>query len=277
MKFVLMEILEKMIENIKKGKSSRFQLRESDFTETERTVEIPWALSKYKNQKRILDIGTTFFDVEYFRYFIELLNLGVEEFHSIDIIPFRPQRFEKVASKDLLNRIIFKKGDIRQSGYPNNYFDLVICISVMEHIGFDKENLNPKEDTALDRPIEKPELQNQKEWSEDFIVVREILRILKVGGSLLLTVPFGKKGVAWVKDSKKRYALLFQFDYDRLQDLFNKFKNVEVEDRYFFFDENMGWKECETRNDARIFQIAFKSGEKNYALGVACIEIKKLR
>ena len=269
-----MNTMEKILQNIKNECENYFQIENEILKEeSERVIEIPWALSKYAGQEKILDIGTTHFDVNYFKYFVKLLNLGVKEFHSMDIIPFRIERFETTVSKSVLSQIISKKGDIRNSCYANDSFDLIFCISTMEHIGFDKENININEDTSFDRPKNKPDETNSENWNEDYKVINELLRITKPDGSILLSVPFGKLSVPLVKDSKGRYAQFFQYNYDRIQDLLNEFQGVEVEDRYFYINKNELWKESKTPRELNDIEFCI---EKGYARGVACIEIKKL-
>lgn len=66
--------------------------------------------------------------------------------------------------------------DGRFMGFACNIFDLVICISTIEHIGSpmiscDNSNVNVPSDT---------------------MVLKEICRVLKSGGRLIITMPFGK-------------------------------------------------------------------------------------
>src|SRR5438093_9195048 len=51
---------------------------------SERVVEIPWALSRYRGERRVLDIGTSFALHIWVRH---LIGLGIPELHAIDIVP----------------------------------------------------------------------------------------------------------------------------------------------------------------------------------------------
>jgi SAM-dependent methyltransferase len=60
--------------------------------------------------------------------------------------------------------------DARMTGFRNEAFDQVICISTIEHIG----------------------IGNNGGESGDVKTVKEILRVLKKGGTAIITVPYGK-------------------------------------------------------------------------------------
>jgi len=269
----MMEI-KRILRNIRDKKENYFQIENKILEENGRVIEIPWALSKYKGQRRILDVGTTHFDVDYFRYLLELLNLGVKEFHCIDMISFKPERFKAHTPNTLLDKLIFRKANIRNSGYPDDFFDLIFCISTIEHVGFDEENLNPREDTSFIRPEAKPKKMDWRKWNEDYKVLKELLRIVKPGGSVLLSIPFGKATTLVLKDSKERYAQVFIYDYERLQAVLNSFRGIKIDNRYFYFSKKQGWKE--TKNPRELVD-AKPFDEQGGEGGVACIEIKTMQ
>jgi hypothetical protein len=90
---------------------------------TERAVEIPWALSRYNGGPRILEVGCSFAS-ENPEYIAGLKGLG-GELHGIDI--------SSVPAPDFIQRT----ADIRASGYDDAFFDMVFCISTIEHVGRD--------------------------------------------------------------------------------------------------------------------------------------------
>lgn len=81
------------------------------------------------------------------------------------------------------DKIRYIKSDIRFSAtIPENYFDTVLCISTLEHIGLDH----------YDNKVMDP-------WAEP-ICFERMSRVLKEGGELILTCPFGKHEVLnWSK------------------------------------------------------------------------------
>jgi SAM-dependent methyltransferase len=70
----------------------------------------------------------------------------------------------------------FCKGDFLNNDFSDAYFDAVVAVSSVEHVG-----LNVYSSRAYE--------------SGDNKVVREFRRVLKSGGVLILTVPFGKRYV----------------------------------------------------------------------------------
>ena len=116
-----MQIIEEILDNIKNGKIIDFKIEKNALNESERIVEIPWILSKYKGQEKVFDVGTSFFDVDYFKYFAEILNLGVKEFHSIDIIRRNAAKkqieFETrpIDNSSGVEVVLIKRGDYSQT------------------------------------------------------------------------------------------------------------------------------------------------------------------
>ncbi len=127
----------------------------------ERMVEYPFIFRELRlTSGRVLDVGCT---SPYNIIPIILADKGLEV-HGIDGREFRIHH----------PNFKFHRGDIRKTGFPDSYFDCVIAVSTIEHIG-----LVGRYDSHLD-------LEGDKD------AIQEIYRILKVGGNLILTVPFGK-------------------------------------------------------------------------------------
>jgi hypothetical protein len=91
---------------------------------TERVIEIPWALSKYDGGPRVLEVGCSFAS-ENPEYIQGLMALNIPELHGIDVSSVNAPHFIK------------KTADIRESGYEPGFFDFVLCISTLEHVGKD--------------------------------------------------------------------------------------------------------------------------------------------
>jgi SAM-dependent methyltransferase len=70
----------------------------------------------------------------------------------------------------------FVVGDIRQTTFPDNFFDCVYAVSTLDHIGLSGRYGITKYDPQ-----------------GDFKAIREIARILRNEGTLLITIPYGKK------------------------------------------------------------------------------------
>jgi hypothetical protein len=90
--------------------------------DSERAVEIPWALSRYGRESRVLDVGYAHAEP---RYLEALTALRVPLLVRIDLA---------TASVPGIRGVV---NDVRQPSFRPGSFDLIIAISVVEHIGRD--------------------------------------------------------------------------------------------------------------------------------------------
>ena len=131
-----------------------------------RCIEYPFAASNLGNAKCLLDVGST----KSGSVWISWLESLPIEVHSTDYdpptIPFK--------------NVIFHQQDIRQLDIDDNTFDKIFAVSVIEHIGLD----NPQVVASA-----KPRVA----MNGDLEAVHELKRVLRPGGELIMTLPFGKK------------------------------------------------------------------------------------
>lgn len=159
---------------------------------SDRYLEYPWLLNSIKiTNGRILDVGSTASNMLY-----DFLPKEVE-LNSIDLN-------DKEIKDD---RIKFSVGDIRKTSYKDNYFDVVSCISTLEHIGV-SGRYGSEEDSV-----------------GDVKAVKEMTRILKPGGVLLMTVPYGIKDILPINKL---------YNKNRLDKLLKDFSAVEIEYKKYF-------------------------------------------
>jgi hypothetical protein len=90
---------------------------------SERVVEIPWVIRRLPASPgaRILDIGTAFSPVVYKR-------LLIRQPQSIDVADLAPAFVPGLTSH---------VADVRDLPFPDDTFDVAICLSTLEHIGMD--------------------------------------------------------------------------------------------------------------------------------------------
>jgi hypothetical protein len=92
----------------------------------ERSLEIPWVLSHLENEKgRLLDAGSSL-NFEYMLTSKALQNL------KTTIITLAP---ENISFPSL--GISYVYGDLRNLEFKDNWFDVLTCISTIEHVGMD--------------------------------------------------------------------------------------------------------------------------------------------
>lgn len=180
----------------------------SVFQVTERIVEYPFIHENipFGGGGKVLDVGSGSTLLPF-----ELASKGYQVW-SIDL---RRGYRESIRH----DNFTFIEGDIRQTNFPDNFFDMVTAISSIEHVGFDGSNVNPEGDkTAL----------------------QEIRRILKPGGRVIMTVPFGKWGIY----SMKGRPVWRVHDLPSLKELLSGF---EIEKMQFAILRDGGWRPAESK------------------------------
>jgi len=130
-----------------------------------RCIEYPYAASKLNpSDRKILHVGIAKADKNWIRW-LESLPLQV----------YGTDYDKPIWNSD---KICFDQFDVRKLAYDNDFFDLVFAVSVIEHIGLENSQVNAKN---------KPRV----EANGDLQAVREIARVLRAGGRLVMTLPFG--------------------------------------------------------------------------------------
>ncbi len=152
----------------------------------ERIVEIPFLYKNldFNKVNRILDLGCVGSKIS-----LQLASLG----YNVVGIDYRPYLFKH-------RNLEFIQGNFFNIDLPFESFDCAICISVVEHIGLPAYNIKPFEDG-------------------DKKAIEKIYNLLKKGGKLILTVPFGK---AIVNQFERNY------NEKSLNQLIKKFKVDEL-------------------------------------------------
>lgn len=202
------------------------------FGDSERCIEIPWALSNYSNEQTVLDIG--YANAED-RYIQALLSLKIPYLHGLDI------------SDKPIEGIISHVGDIRNTIFEDNFFDLVFCISTIEHIGRDNSVYKNNFVEDID--------------NGDLDALKEIYRITKNDGKIVITIPYGKFF---------NYGWFIQYDEKRLKKLLNS-SPFEILKKEFFIYEN-GWHKCYEKD---LTSILYKDNNAPAAAGLVCLLLKK--
>ena len=165
----------------------------SGFGQSERFIEIPWCLNRINGAHTVLDIGYAHAEQAYLG---GLANLRIPNLHGLDIAP--PKQCTIAEPNSTTRQLLTPmQGDLRGTTYPNEMFDLILCISTIEHVGMDNAiYLNLGSDP--------------RDLRGDFQAMQELARITKPGGRFLVTVPFGKT---------ENHGSFRQYDLDRLMRL----------------------------------------------------------
>ena len=129
----------------------------------ERVIELPWVLSRLSG-RRVLEVGYAFAEPP---YLAALLRAGFEELVGVDL-----------ASADVpgLTRV---EADVRDLPFGDGSFDLVLCVSTLEHVGADNTGYG---------------LEAEDDADSRRTALRELRRVLAADGRLLISVPCGEPG-----------------------------------------------------------------------------------
>ena len=168
----------------------------------QRAVEYPWVLYQLKRfvpkGSRVLDVGCAESALCH-----ELVARGYEVWCvDINLPLFCPKSIK------------FVKADIRQTNLPSNFFDAIIIVSVIEHVGL---------------PVYGQEIIEE---DGDIKAMEEVWRICKPGGYVILTTPFSGKEFI-LHPTERRYNM------QRLKLLTKNFKHIVVQ---FYMPKRRGKK-----------------------------------
>ena len=215
----------------------------------ERVVEYPWFFSRLPEiSGLLLDAGSAL----NFGYLIRHPSLACKQVFISTLAP--------EAHCFWRHGISYVYEDLRQTCYYDDLFDWVACISTIEHIGLDNSMLYTRD------PSKK---ENR---TDDYLgVVAELHRVLKPGGKLFLTFPFGRY---------RNHGWFQVFDADRVGQIRKTFSPAQVEEFYFKY-EVAGWRKAQSRElkDTEFFDIHAKRrldpDHAAAARGLACLELTK--
>lgn len=175
----------------------------------ERVVEYPWFFAQLNgSEQRILDAGSTL-------NHYPILTCPQLEGRDLYIMTLAEEGKYK-----LKNQPVYMYGDLRKTSFAEDFFDVIASISTIEHIGMDNTFLYTDDS------------RNKEDVRLGFLdAVREFKRILKPGGSLYITAPFGRY---------QHHGWFQIFDGQMVDRLIREFCPQRVEETYFKY-ENHQW------------------------------------
>jgi SAM-dependent methyltransferase len=146
----------------------------------ERVIEIPWVLSRLQAGP-VLEVGFAFAEGP---YLAGLIRSGVE-LVGVDLVEREIEGMETV------------QADVRSLPFEDHTFAQVLLVSTLEHIGADNTVYG---------------LGAEQDQEGQVQALRELRRILRPGGSLLVTVPIGEPGdYGWFRqDDVRGWTRLFR-------------------------------------------------------------------
>jgi SAM-dependent methyltransferase len=117
-------------------------------------------------------------------------------------------------------KVSYLLDDLRATILRDDLFEIIVCISTLEHVGLDNTRLYTPDGRYAERDLDgfQP-------------AVQELRRMLAPGGRLLLTVPFGRR---------EDHGWLQQFDAAGLERVAKGFGSTPDFSAYYRYDSD-GW------------------------------------
>ena len=240
-------MLETTIASLRAGTAFAWEQSHSASTSS-RVVEVPWAaacLGRW-NPESLFDIGFSLASLDYLGLLLEYARTPGHRFDAIDIIaPERVRNRYPAEWWPEIEAANVRIGDVREAALPSGQHQMVTCISVIEHIGFDKASQgNPK--SAFARATTPEGVFLERDAAIDALILKRIYAVLKPGGRCLLSVPMGRGGPVLLRDSLGYYCAQWEYspkDWLRLASA----DGFELEETHFFaVDDALRWQKVPT-------------------------------
>jgi len=179
----------------------------------ERIVEIPWFFQRITpGPARLLDAGSALNQELYLTQPV----LAEKEIHIVTLAPENYCAWRSGVS--------YLYEDLRKLPYRNSCFDLIACISTLEHIGMDNTRLYTADSAFRENA---PQCAGQ--------ALDELFRVLRPRGKLWLTVPVG---------TPANHGWLQIFDPRTLESMIAA-SGFSMERTWYFQYNSVGWRKVQ--------------------------------
>jgi SAM-dependent methyltransferase len=215
----------------------------------ERIVEFPWFMSRLPaGESRLLDAGSTL------NHAHVLQHPKLKE-KKVFISTLAPEHW---AAWQWGVSYVFE--DMRDACFKDAYFDNIACISTMEHVGLDNTMLYTGEAS-----------KNEADGQSYATFLAELRRMLKPGGTLYLSMPFGRH---------ENHGWFQVFDGPMVDEVIRLFRPAShVEIIYQYLPEGWVVSTREAAKDALYFDIhKKKTYDPDHAAAsraVVCLELTR--
>jgi len=210
---------------------------------SERCIETLWAAAHLRAGERVLDVGFTMSSLDYLGVLLEAKRRLAVTIEAVDIV--QP---EKVAARypeawrDEVLATPVSIGDLRTMPLEAGGYDLVTCISTIEHIGFDAPAREGQKG-AFDRPEDEADAPDARDPDATRAVLAQFHTALQPGGRALISTPMGRGGPATVRDSLGLIARQWEYEAESWREIVEAPGFEALEQRFFRRSDDGCWSE----------------------------------
>ena len=238
---------------------------------SERCVEIPWVSAHLTDAQEILDVGWSMSPPEWLGVLLQARREG-SAITGIDIVDpnrvrarFLPEMLDEVLDVPVIVQ------DILTFDSPTANYDLITCVSTLEHIGFDVATPNHVTESVFSRSanVDGVHADRAEDTDERFLSIAH--HLLSPGGRILLTVPVGANRPILHQDSLGLFTYQFEYGQVSWEKILSDDRFTVTDEAYFRWFEDYGWRQEES-----ILELVGQTSElKPYAVGCACVELTR--
>ena len=215
----------------------------------ERIVEYPWLFARLPaGPGALLDAGS----ILNFDFLLDHPSLQKKQIHICTLAPETDCFWQKGVS--------YLFDDLRRLPYRDGWFDWAVSISTLEHVGMDNTLLYTTDAT-----------KKESQARDYLLAVAELNRVLKPGGTLYASVPFGRA---------RTHGFLQIFDQIQIEEMVSAFAPSACSMEYFLYHPD-GWRRSTASEacDATFFNIhetkVYDADVAASARAVCCFELMK--
>ncbi len=238
---------------------------------SERCVEIPWVSAHLNSATEVLDIGWSMSPPEWLGVLLEARREGIS-ITGIDIVD--PNRVRKRFLPEMLDDVLDVPvivGDILAFDSPTADYDLITCVSTLEHIGFDVATPNDVTESVFSRAPSAEEAQSNRATDTDELFLATAHRLLSPGGRVLVTVPVGAGHPILHRDCLGFFTYQFEYGQAPWEAILSNDHFMVSEQAYFRWSESVGWSEVRSITEL----VGRTSDLKPHAIGCAGVELTR--
>ncbi|MBL1430445.1 MAG: class I SAM-dependent methyltransferase [Robiginitomaculum sp.] len=238
---------------------------------SERIIEVPWAAKHLAAATNILDIGFAMSSLDWLG-----LLLAVQQRNKTNLVAADIVRPERVASRypdawrEQVLSVPVTIGDIRTCDLPAEHFDLVTCISTIEHIGFDEASIDDP-NSAFKRGKTPAEIAANRHPNTNRDVLDAFHRVLQTNGRAMISVPMGRGGATLLKDSLGLYTRQWEYEQKSWNELTSHPGFSVLEQQFFALGADDCWQQVASPADL----VGLSSELQPHASGCAVLLLQK--